>query len=47
MATFRQAAVAIAKRHVSSIIKPFNLNSTEFTTHKQWVEFARQSGHTL
>ncbi|KAF7944511.1 hypothetical protein EAE96_010902 [Botrytis aclada] len=47
VAAYRQVVIAIAKRHLSSIEKPFNIySSTASMSHYPWIGIARQSGHT-
>jgi hypothetical protein len=46
--TYRQVAIAIAKRHVNSITVPFDLySSIDSTTPNPWKSMARQTGHTV
>ncbi len=53
IATYRQVIIAIAKRHVANIAKPFNLyavptnSATHNPCHNPWLWFARQTSHTL
>lgn len=48
VAAYRQVAIAIAKRHIASIAKPFNLHSPVGTFGQDLsLGLARQCGHTL